>query len=43
MYLGNVIVLAGFGGLAAGLWNAIAIGAIGNMICYTWAGMEEGK
>jgi len=43
MYLGNIIVFIGFGGLAAGAWNALAMGSLGGMICWTWAGMEEEK
>jgi len=43
MYVGNVLIFIGLGGLAAGPWNALAIGSLGHMLCSLMAGMEKGK
>ena len=41
MYIGNVAFVAGLGGLAAGIWNALALGVLADMLMRFWAGLER--
>ena len=41
MYVGNVLVVMGVGGLAAGYWNAAALGLLAILVMGEWAGREE--
>ena len=41
MYVGNTLFVAGLAGLAAGFWNALAIGSVCEMLMRYWAGLEE--
>ncbi|MHA2068979.1 MAG: methyltransferase [Candidatus Thorarchaeota archaeon] len=43
MYIGNVVLVSGLGGLAAGIWNALALGIIAGMVMEFWAGLEGGR
>jgi hypothetical protein len=43
MYVGNVIFVAGLGGLAAGIWNALAFAIMAEMLMQYWIGLEEGR
>lgn len=42
MYWGTILLFAGMGGLAAGGWNAIALGGIVELVTREWAWREEG-
>ena len=41
MYVGNVAIVAGLAGLAAGAWNALAVGSVAKMLMQHWASLEE--
>jgi protein-S-isoprenylcysteine O-methyltransferase Ste14 len=43
MYIGNIAFVSGLGGLAAGIWNALAIGISVGMLMEYWIGLEKGK
>ena len=43
MYLGNTLVLTGLGGLAGGIFNAIAFFMLSETVMREWAGREEGR
>lgn len=40
MYVGNVIHLAGLGGLGGGFWNALAIGCVAETVMREWTKRE---
>jgi protein-S-isoprenylcysteine O-methyltransferase Ste14 len=42
MYVGNVAIVAGMAGMAAGFWNALAIATLAEMVMREWAGRETG-
>ncbi len=41
MYIGELIMLTGLGGMAAGFWNAFALFTIGELLISYWIGLEE--
>lgn len=41
MYLGNLSLIVGLGGLAAGVWNAAALGVLAVLLMGEWAAREE--
>lgn len=43
MYVGNVLAIAGFAGLAAGVWNALAVGGLAELVMREWAWREVTK
>ena len=43
MYIGNVLVFIGIGGLAAGFWGALGLGSLAEMLMMYWAGLEDGR
>jgi len=43
MYVGNVLFVSGLGGMAAGLWNALAIGFSVEMLMRHWVSLENGQ
>lgn len=43
MYVGNVLFVVGLAGLAAGFWNALAVGTVAELLMREWAGREDGK
>ena len=43
MYVGNLMFVSGCAGMAAGVWNAIAVGSVAEMVQRYWIGLEEGK
>jgi len=40
-YVGNTLLLAGLAGLAAGWWNALAIGMLAELLMKEWAWRED--
>lgn len=42
MYVGGLFMVTGLAGLAAGIWNAIAIGSVAELIFRDWI-YREGK
>lgn len=43
MYLGNALFIAGLGGYAAGPANALALGAVTDLVQRHWIHLEEGS
>ncbi len=43
MYVGNLLFVSGCAGMAAGVWNAIAVGSVVEMVQRYWIGLEKGK
>ena len=43
MYIGNVMFVSGLAGMAAGIWNALAIGFTAEMLLRHWISLEGGK
>jgi len=43
MYLGNWMLITGCAGLAAGFWNAIAVGTLAELLMREWAWRETRK
>lgn len=41
MYIGNILLLTGLGGLAAGTWNALAFMTLAEMMMREWAWRER--
>ena len=41
MYLGTILLLTGLGGLAAGIWNALAFMTLSELVLREWAWRER--
>jgi protein-S-isoprenylcysteine O-methyltransferase Ste14 len=40
MYVGNLLLIVGLAGLAAGIWNALAVGTVAELLMREWAARE---
>lgn len=40
MYVGNLLLIVGAAGLAAGIWNAVAVGTVAELVMREWAARE---
>ncbi len=41
MYVGNVLFVSGMAGMAAGFWNAFAVGTVTEMLMRSWVILEN--
>lgn len=41
MYAGNILFIAGLGGVAAGFWNALALFTLAELLMREWAWRED--
>jgi protein-S-isoprenylcysteine O-methyltransferase Ste14 len=41
-YIGTLLMITGFAGMAAGFWNALAVGSITELVLREWAHRETG-
>ena len=41
MYVGNWLAITGMAGLAAGFWNAFAVGTLAELLLRDWANREK--